>query len=257
MTSGDTPSAELKAVLGSAIAVHRGLDLRVTGGALRQTANETVTVLSMELDTTALPLQERNGTFSNEIELAFVAVDAGGSIRASNRSVGALSVTAAEREKITRGLRYMVEFPLPAGRFEIRAAARESVAGTAGSAVLDIDTRALNTTSAQLGVVLITTPKSLAVPTTGASPRVKSLLPWPPTARRLFEAAETLLVVPSVVGTVTPEDPRTVAATIRAGDGAVVFSGEHTIEAPVSSEIGGYSPSSTSRSPVTRPVLTS
>ncbi|MGH9410490.1 MAG: VWA domain-containing protein [Vicinamibacterales bacterium] len=188
----NAPSDRMRALLASQLPVS-GLGLRVTGGAVRPDGDKVLTTLVMEMDTRGVHFDVSNGQLSDNIEMAFAATDAAGKIYASSRSVGDLRVPVAQRSAVANGLRYVAEFALPPGRYQIRAAACESAGGTGGSAILDVDTSDMARAALSLGETLITAGPDQAMPTTGSFQLLHAFLPGPPTAAREFTSRDTVV----------------------------------------------------------------
>ncbi|HEY3885700.1 MAG TPA: VWA domain-containing protein, partial [Vicinamibacterales bacterium] len=193
----NAPSERMRALLASQLPVS-GLGLRVTGGAVRPDGDKVLTTLIMEMDTRSVHFEESNGQLSDNIEMAFAATDAAGKIYASSRSVGDLRVPLAQRSALENGLRYVAEFALPPGRYQIRAAACESAGGTGGSAILDVDTSDMARAALSLGETLITAGSDQAMPTTGSFQLLHAFLPGPPTAARAFTPRDTVVAFTDV-----------------------------------------------------------
>lgn len=195
--AANAPSARMREVLASQLPVS-GLGLRVTGGAIRPEGDKVLAALVMELDTSGVHFIDNGAELSDDIEMAFVAMDAGGKIYASNRSMGNLRLPASERSAIANGLRYVAEFTLPPGQYQVRAAAYESAGETAGSAILDIDTNEVAKSPLSIGSILLTAGPDETMPTTGSFQVLHGLLPGPPTAVRAFAARDTLVAFADV-----------------------------------------------------------
>jgi hypothetical protein len=157
--------------------------------------------LVVDIDTSALPFTEQNGQLANDIEVAFLAIDVQGTMQAGNRSVGNLRVPANGRDALTHGLRYVVEFPVAPGRYQVRVGVHESAKDSGGSALMDVDAPAFAKAPLALGTTLLTTPSAQSVPTTGSFPVIKAALPAAPTTVRAFAAGETISALVSVLGT--------------------------------------------------------
>jgi VWFA-related protein len=193
-------SPKMKTLLASDLPVRGGIDLRVAGGPLRPQGDKTLVALVVEMDTSALPFTEQNGQLANDLEIAFLAIDAQGAMQAGNRSVGNLRVPASGRDALTHGLRYVVEFPIAPGRYQVRVGVHESAKDGGGSALMDIDAPAFDKAPLALGTTFLTTPAAQSVPTTGSFPVIKAALPAPPTTARTFAAGETISALVNVLG---------------------------------------------------------
>jgi VWFA-related protein len=197
--SANAASSRMRDLLASQLPVS-GLGLEVTGGPVRSQGDKVLVALVVEIDTKGLPFTEANGQLSNDIEIGFLAVDSMGKTQAANRSVGNLRLPAAQRSAVDGGLRYVVEFPVSPGHYQVRAAAHESAGDGGGSAILDVDALRLDPakTPLSIGTILLTTTGAGAVPTTGSYPLLKSLLPAPPTSSRSFTNRDTLVAFADV-----------------------------------------------------------
>ena len=212
-------SLKMKELLGADLPMRRGLDLRVSGGAVRSQDDKTLVAMVVEIDTSALPFTEQNGLLANDIEMAFLALDAQGTMAAGNRSVGNLRLPPAQRDGVTHGLRYIVEFPVPPGVYQVRVGVHESAGDGGGSAFLDVEAPNYEKVALALGTMLLTTPAAQRVPTTGSFPFVKASLPAPPTTMREFAAGDTLTVLVNVLGSDVRAGGVTLASVIRGADG--------------------------------------
>ena len=94
----------MRELLASSLPV-AGLGLRLSGGPIRPQGDKVLVALVLEIDTSDLPFSEQNGLLTNDIEMAFLAVDAQGKIQAANRSLGNLRLPSTERAAVSRGLR--------------------------------------------------------------------------------------------------------------------------------------------------------
>lgn len=194
------PSSRMRELLSNPLAVD-GLHLRLAGGPIRPDGDKVLTALVMELDTHDMHFAESDGQLSDDVEMAFVALDASGKIAASDRSVGDLRLPVAQRDVVANGVRYVAEFALPAGRYQIRAGAYEPTAGSAGSAIFNIDTEDLAKESLSVGSILVTAGTDQTMPTTGHFEVLHGLLPGPPTTARTFNAHDTLVAFANVSDT--------------------------------------------------------
>jgi VWFA-related protein len=234
-------SLKMKALLASDLPVRGGIDLRVTGGPLRPQGEKTLVALVVDIDTSALPFTEQNGQLANDIEVAFLAIDAQGAMQAGNRSVGNLRVPASGREALTHGLRYVVEFPVAPGRYQVRVGVHESAKDGGGSALMDVDAPAFAKAPLALGTTLLTTPAAQSVPTTGSFPVIKAALPAPPTTVRTFAAGETISALVSVLGTDATAGV-TLTTSVKGAAGKDAFTNSIQLEAAdLTADRAGYS----------------
>ena len=215
-------TSDMRTILGSQLPVV-GLRLRATGGALRIQRDGMLVSFVVELDTTALPFSEQNGRLSNDIELAYVAMDPAGKVSGGNRSVGSLSMPAAERPTMAPNLRYVTEFLVPAGHYQVRIGMHESAGGQGGSAILDIDPPTAQKNSVAMSPIVLTAASAQSVPTTGNDPVVKALIGTPPTAERTFDRNDQLTALVFVLSAGGKAESVEVATVLRTSGGGEVF----------------------------------
>jgi VWFA-related protein len=215
--TANAPTATMRELLASPLPV-AGLGLRVAGGPARTVGGKSLIAIVAEIDTRDLTFTESNGQLANDIELAFVALDAQGTAIAGNRTMGNLRLPASERAALTHGLRYIAEFPASAGVFQVRVAVSESAGGTSGSALLDVTAPEFGRTPLVLGTVLLSSASASSLPTTGAFPVVKASMPTPPTASRSFSSKEPVVALASAMGSAVKSGV-TLAITVRDANG--------------------------------------
>jgi VWFA-related protein len=196
----NAPTPRMKELLASPLPVS-GLGLRVAGGPARTIGGKSLIAIVAEIDTKDLKFSEQNGQLANDIELAFVALDAQGTTIAGNRTMGNLRLPASERAALTHGLRYVAEFPASAGAFQVRVGVSESAGGTSGMALLDVTAPELGRAPLILGSVLLSSATASMLPTTGAFPTIKASLPTPPTASRTFTSKDAIVALVTAMGT--------------------------------------------------------
>ncbi|HKW01406.1 MAG TPA: VWA domain-containing protein [Vicinamibacterales bacterium] len=234
-------SPKMKTLLASDLPVRGGIDLRLTGGPLRPQGDKTLVALVVDIDTSALPFNEQNGQLANDIEVAFLALDAQGVMQAGNRQVGNLRVPASGRDALTHGLRYVVEFPVAPGRYQVRVGVHESAKDGGGSALMDVEAPAFDKGPLALGTTLLTTPAAQSVPTTGSFPVIKAALPAPPTTVRTFAAGETISALVNVLGADVKAGV-TLTTSVKRADGQDAFT--KTVDlapADLAADQSGYS----------------
>lgn len=227
---GATPSVkgmtpQMRMILASQLPVS-GLALRATGGVLRVQHDGMLVSLVVEIDTSHLPFIEQNGQLSNDLELGYVALDSGGKVHAGSHSVGNLRLAASEKGTMANRLRYVAEFVVPSGHYQIRVGVHESAGDESGSAILDVDKPQAPKGALAMGAVVLTAVSAPSVPTTGTYPVVKTALSTPPTARREFTSQDTLdalvyLFEPS--GNPGIQESVDVVTIVRTAQGAEVF----------------------------------
>lgn len=216
----DNLGPEVRSMITGDLPTAGGLALRAIADAVDRRGDKTVVGLVLEIDTSTLQLAEKDGQLSDDIEVAFVALDNEGALLASNRSLGRLRLPAANRSVLNAGLRYVAEFPVGPGRYQVRAAVYETAGGQRGSVFADV-------TVPSGGVSLttfLTSTSASAVPTSGTYPVLRAGLPSPPTTSRAFKGSETLTVLASVLGA-RAGHAHTVSVRLADEQGVAAFTG--------------------------------
>ena len=216
-----------------------GLGLRVTGGAIKPQHDMVIVALIVEIDAAALPFRETNGQLSDDVEIAFVAMDSSGKTHAANRSVGNLRVPVADRVAIAGGLRYVLEFAVPPGRYQVRTGVYESGGQTGGSAILDVD--APNPAKAPLWMGAILLAGGAGLPTSGTLLAISGLLRTPATAGREFTSRDTLTAFANICASGRGKQNVVISAVVRSESGAEIVQRTATTNAnDMSPRNGGY-----------------
>jgi VWFA-related protein len=199
-----------------------GLGLTITAAPVKRQGNRVLVALVVNLDGRSLPFTESGGQLSNDIDIGFLAADATGKVQAANHSGGTLKLPATARAAVADGLRYLAEFAVPPGAYQVRVAASESAGGTSGSAMLDLDVPGFDQ-ALTMGAILLTDTGAANVPTTGSDPVLRSILPTPPTALREFPTAGTLTAFVNLVEGASLKGPVTVVTRVVDQAGGVAF----------------------------------
>ena len=126
------------------------------------------------------------------------------------------------------------------GRYQLRIAARERVAGRAGSVFYEIEVPDAARQPLTLSDLLLTSAAANGMFTTGESPAIGLQLPAPVTTDRTFARTDTVAAAATViVDDASRAYTIDLTTTLRADDGAVVFKKE---DSRSSTEVGrnGY-----------------
>ena len=251
----DGLNPRMQALLASMLPVN-GIPMRVSGGVAGVIDGKPVIAVTVEMATMELAFKEQDGQLTNQIAMAYLAVDGGGKVAAANHSVGNLKIAPDQRASMSGGLRYVAEFPVAPGQYQLRVAVHETAGDQGASTVLDLDIPDPARAPLSIGTILVTSASAQAMPTTGELAHFKSALVTPPTAQREFSNANVLTAVAGIwqgkpggdveiVTTVTGPDQREVmkyAVQKTAADLALASSGYmHTTTVPLSTlQPGAY-----------------
>jgi VWFA-related protein len=201
-----------------------GLRFRAAASAIGTKGDDAVVQLSVEVAGDSFTFAPGVTTFDDSIEVAFQAFDVEQTLKASKAESVKLTLRPETRDAVTsRGWRYVTEFTIPHGLYQLRIAAAEANGHRAGSVFLDVPVA--NTAKAPLSIagLAVTSQAARLVPTAGSTPTVRAVSPSPMTVSRTFSASDTLTVLAGIIDTTAGD--RIVAATaqLRRLDGAVAL----------------------------------
>jgi VWFA-related protein len=225
------------ALLGAPVPIG-GLGLRLGAGVLRGPDEKSTVLLTAEISSQDLSFETDRDLFANDVDVAYQVLDESGGRRAFDRATVRLRLRPITHQSVTeRGMRYVTEFALLPGRYQVRFAARERVGGRAGSVFYDLavpDFAAAPVLA--MSDVFLTTTAARATLTTGRTPYVTGIFASPTTVSREWTRRESLGVF-AVIYDRRVDAPHTVdlRVAIHADHGTRVFLREDPLD---SREIG-------------------
>jgi len=205
-----------------------GLPMRVSAGVVKGLAATSTVHLTVEFGGRDLALRQSGGLFTNDLEVEYIAVDAKGDRQAGGRDVAHLQLQPETRASLAaRGVRYVTEFDVPPGRYQVRVAAREQLGGRTGSVFYDLDVPDVAAEPFAMSDLLLTSSEASLTPTPNGTSSIGALLPAPTTTARTFPSNATLTVAAFVYDHLgsSPHDVR-LRLTVHSADGAEVFARE-------------------------------
>jgi hypothetical protein len=219
-----------------------GLGMRASAGVMKGLLLKSTVYLTVEFNGADVALKPDGPVLTNDITVEYVAIDMKGAIQANGREVAHLRLApkfhATFRE---RGVRYMNEFEIGPGRYQLRVAARDALGGRAGSVFFDLDVPNVATAPLAMSDVMLTSSLAEQTATGKRTPAFGTLLPTPPVTTRTFSAAETLTAVAAFYDNARPEHTVSLLATIRSDGGAEVFQREDSrASGALNTAKGGY-----------------
>jgi hypothetical protein len=117
-----------------------GIPMTVFAAPFRGSGRNAVVAVSLEMDATKLFFLERNGIYTERVEVLYSATDARGRRQASRRHEVALNLKADTYGRMLRsGMRVLTQIELPPGRHQLRVAAGSATSGQAGGVLYDLD----------------------------------------------------------------------------------------------------------------------
>ena len=204
-----------------------GLGLHAHAGVVRRPDGRGRVRVTLELTGSHIALRETAGRFVNDVDIGYQAIDATGTTRARGRHVLHLKLLPATRAAFEQqGVRYVTEFDLPPGRYQLRLAAREQAAGKTGSLFYDLEIPAFADLRLAMSDLLITSTAAERTLTGQGAPTIGSRLPSQTTTARTFNRADTISVFAGVYDAEPRPHTLDFTVTVTADDGVKVFSKE-------------------------------
>ena len=209
-----------------------GLSLRATASAIGMSGGQAIVQLAVEVDGAGFTFAPQAAAFADDIEVAFQAFDVKQELKASRTESTKLRLRAETRDAVAaRGWRYVTEFTVPQGLYQLRVAAAELNGRRAGSVFLDVPVADVAKTPLAVTGIALTSQAARLVPTAGTTPTVRAVSQAPITASRVFSLTDTLTVLAGIVDTTVGDRAVTTSAQLRAMDGKVVVDVTETVKA--------------------------
>jgi hypothetical protein len=201
-----------------------GLSLRATAAAFKGAAGTNANVtIAIETPGRELAFANRGVRFEDVIVLSLVAVDGDGIVR--ERGHRALSIELgpdAYRRFTENGLRVLSKLSLPPGRYQLRMAARDTVSGALGTVFHDLDVPDFAAAPLSMSGLVLTSIAGTTIPTLRLD-QEDLTLPVLPSATREFTTDDELILFAEIYDRATVPHGVDTTATVRTGDGDVVF----------------------------------
>jgi len=170
-----------------------GVPIKVFAAPYKGTAPDAAVALAFEIDVRNLDFVEKDGTFTEQVDVAYSAVNNNGKVFPGERHTITLAMKPDTYERVkTRGLRVLSQTSLPPGRYQMRVAAGNK-SGKAGSVLYDLEVPDFGKSFSMSGV-------SLTAASAGQTPTVKpkdplgDFLPGPPTTVREFDKGDLVVL---------------------------------------------------------------
>jgi VWFA-related protein len=221
----------------------RGLGMRATASLVKGLMAKTAVHLTIEFSGKDLTLKPDGQVLANHIAVEYLAVDTKGGFHANGREDVQIRLAPNFHESYPQnGVRYLHEFPIDPGRYQLRVAARESLTGRTGSVFFDLDVPDYAAVPFGMSDVLVTSSRANQTATGRSSPSFGLLLPMPPVTTRSFATTETLTAIASFYDNVRDVKHSVDLTTLVQSDtGAELFRREETRDAAeLVTAKGGY-----------------
>lgn len=235
-------SAELREAMSSPVPVS-GLPLAVTASVFKGPDNKGTVVVSTLVGGRDLSLIEKGGTFNNELELAWLAIDAKGKSFAGDRNTLTLTLKPDTVPRLrAAGFRVISSLDLPPGRYQLRIAAREANTRRSGSLLYDVEVPDFAKEPLSMSGLALTSMTTGLAPTARPKDPLQKLLPGPLTSYRDFGQNDELAVFTEVYESGgAPPHKVEIQLTMKAEGGQTVFqTREERDSAELKGSSGGY-----------------
>jgi len=191
--AGNVVAPALSDALASPLPVS-GVPMKVFAAPFKGTAPNAAVALALEIDVRDLNFVEGNGTFNEQIEVAYTAVNNQGKVFPGERQTATLTLKPDTYERAkTRGFRVLSQANLPPGRYQMRVAAGNK-AGKAGSVIYDLEVPDFGKDSLMMSGVAMTSAAAAQAPTIKPKDPLADFLPGPITAMREFEKGDLVVL---------------------------------------------------------------
>jgi VWFA-related protein len=243
-TKADTPNASvaMRDAMNSPLPM-AGIGMSVFAAPFKGTAPNATVAIAMELAAGRFKYAEKDGTFANNLEVGFTAIDTKGKTHAGDRNTINLTLKPETLERVkARGFRVISQIDLPPGRYQLRVGAAES-GGQAGSVLYDLEVPDFYKAPLVMSGIAMTAASAGQTPTARSKDPLRDFLPGPPTAAREFQRADELALFAEVYENApgAPAHKLDITTTVRSDDGRVVMQNQ---EERASTELkggrGGY-----------------
>ena len=190
-TAPNALSAAVTEALASPLPVS-GVPLKMFAAPFKGTAPNAAIAMALEIDVRNLDFVEGNGTFNEQVDVAYTAVNSQGKIFPGERQTATLTLKPDTYERAkTRGFRVLSQTNLPPGRYQIRVAAGNKM-GKAGSVVYDLEVPDFDKGSLTMSGVAMTSAAAAQAPTIKPKDPLADFLPGPVTAFREVEPPDQI-----------------------------------------------------------------
>src|SRR5262245_24928815 len=191
--SSSKVSPALAEAIGSPLPVN-GVPIKVFAAPYKGTAPDAAIAYVVEVDVNDFAFVEKDGTFSETLEVVNTATDAKGKLFPGERQFVNLNLkpdTLARAKR--RGFRLVNQLSLPPGRYHVRVAA-SSRDGRTGSVLYDLEVPDFSKEKFVMSGVALTSRAAAEAPTAKPKDPLADYLPGPPTTMREFRRDDTIAI---------------------------------------------------------------
>ncbi|MBA3269470.1 MAG: VWA domain-containing protein, partial [Acidobacteria bacterium] len=235
-------SAELREAMSSPVPVS-GLPIAVTASVFKGPDNSGTVVVSTLVGGRDLVLVDKGGTFHNDLEVAWLAVDQKGKSFFGDRNTLNLALKPDTVARLrAAGFRVISSLDLPPGRYQLRVAAREANTRRSGSVLYDIEVPDYAKERLSMSSLALTSAATSLAPTARPKDPLQKLLPGPLTSYREFGQNDEIALFTEVYESGNgPAHKVEINLAMKAEGGQTVFqTREERDSAELKGNSGGY-----------------
>lgn len=235
-------SPEVRAALDSPLPVS-GLGLRVFAAPFAGPDRKSSVAVVVEFDPRTLSFIEKDGAFTEELEVVVLPVDAAGKPLAGSRDVAPMRLSQRTYEAVrTNGFKMTRRFDLAPGRYQLRVAARAASSRAVGGITYDLDVPDFTKAPLAISGLSLTSVAAARVPTPPADKAFLEVVPDVPTTLRAFRAGDTLALFAEVYDNRASTPHRVaITTTVTGDDGRVAFNAaEERQSEEIQTKSGGF-----------------
>lgn len=224
-------SAELREALVSPVSLG-GLGLSATAVAFRGSGPQPSVAIVLQVDARRLTFTERDGRFSNALEISYLAIDRRGRTRAAQRDAVTLNLRPQTHEQaLQEGIRLVGRMPLDPGRYQLRIGARDTNGSLIGTVAYDLDVPDFTKPALAMTGLVIASRRTAQIPTPRPDPIFEQELAAQPTTVRTFTTDDVLSVAADIyLNGPARQHPVDVVTTLTSYSGVAVFQAQETYQ---------------------------
>jgi len=178
---GDVRTPEVKDALDSPLPVS-GLTMQVFAAPFKSAPPNASVLFGVEMRGKDMRLAN-----NDRLQLSYFAIDAQGKVKGGNTDALTMTLKPETKARIEQnGVRMLNRMELPPGRYQLRIAAHDSGGGAVGSVLYDLDVPDFAKAPMSMSGIVLTSGLASTRPTVRPDDQLRSVLPGPPAALRVF-----------------------------------------------------------------------
>ncbi len=204
-----------------------GLGMRVFAAPFDGPGRNASVMMAVEFTPERLSFIEKDGAFTEEIEVVIVPVDGAGKVHDGARDIAPMKLSPPSLEAVKReGIRMGRRLDLPPGKYQLRVAARAANSDAVGAVVHDLDVPDFGKPPLAISGIALTSALTSRIPTPAPGKDFFEVLRDVPTARREFSRDDTLGFVAEVYDNrASTLHTVTISSTVTSDTGTVLAKG--------------------------------